>query len=96
MPFIDTYAADRIREMRDQRGLSPEALAREISKASRAHGWERGSVDAHTIRKIEGTGHVPTTRVRFVVSSYFGLLPHELWEPWRKREVETLRQGASA
>lgn len=86
MALIDTYAASRLTELREQRGLSPEALAIEINAAALAAGLgSRGAVDPHTIRRIERHGHVPGVRVAFVISSYFELVPHELWHPGNRR-----------
>lgn len=87
MALIDHYAAQRVRDMREERGLSPEALSREISSMAASAGWgTRGSVDAHTIRRIERRGHVPGPRIAFVLASYFGLKPHELWVPANRRQ----------
>lgn len=96
MPFIDPEASALIRELREQRGLSPEALADEIDAmiAREGDAWKRGSVDAYTIRRIEGIpgradrpGFVPGTRVQFVLAYYFDLLPHEIWKPARRVKV---------
>lgn len=87
MPLIDTYAAGRLTELRESQGLSPEALAYEINRAALTKGFgRRGAVDAHTIRRIERQGHVPGVRVAFVIASYFGMVPHELWVPTHRRE----------
>jgi len=84
--LIDHAAAQRIRELREIRGFSPEALAAAIKDASKNAPWgERGAVDAHTIRRIEKHGHVPGPRVQFVLARFFDLTPHELWQPRRSR-----------
>ena len=84
--LIDHAAAQRIREMREARGYSPEALAAAIRDAAQDAPWgDRGAVDAHTIRRIEKTGHVPGPRIQFVLASFFGLVPHELWLPRASR-----------
>lgn len=86
MAFTDHHAASLITEMREARGLSPEALATEINAASRAQGLgAKFTVHPHTIRRIEREGHVPGVRVRLVLSSFFGLTPHELWRSDRRR-----------
>lgn len=80
MALIDTYASQKLRELREEQGLSPEALAAQIAAQSLNQGWGgRGTVDAHTIRRVERYGHVPSTRVRFVLASYFGLRPSSIW-----------------
>lgn len=86
MPLIDVHGAQRLADLRESRGLSPEALSAEIATAAVAAPWgRRGSVDAHTIRRIERYGHVPGPRVAFVLASYFDLQPHELWQPGNRR-----------
>lgn len=88
--LIDHAAAQRIRELREAQGYSPEALSAAIKEASLDAPWgDRGAVDAHTIRRIERTGHVPGPRVQFVLSQYLGFAaPHELWQPRSSRNVE--------
>lgn len=87
MALIDHYAAQRLRDMREERGLSPEALSREIALMAEKADWgSRGAVDAHTIRRIERRGHVPGPRIAFVVANYFGLRPNELWMPSNRRQ----------
>jgi hypothetical protein len=86
MPLIDVHGAQRLADLRESRGLSPEALSVEIYEAAMQADWgRRGGVDAHTIRRIERYGHVPGPRVAFVLASYFDLMPHELWEPGNRR-----------
>lgn len=86
MALIDIHAAGRITEMRESRGMSPEALALDIADHAASEGWgQRGAVNAHTIRRIERQGHVPGPRVAFVMASYFGMTPHELWLAQNKR-----------
>jgi ribosome-binding protein aMBF1 (putative translation factor) len=96
MSLIDIHAAQRIQEMREARGLSPEALAADIATHALSAGWgRRGSVDAHTIRRIERHGHVPGPRVAFVMASYFGMPPHELWEARNRRAAPSSRRVAA-
>lgn len=86
MPMVDHYAGQALREMRELRGLSPEALSDDIRLRARNAAWgERGAVDAHTIRRIERRGHVPGPRVQFILASYFDKTVHELWVPSRSR-----------
>lgn len=81
MALIDTYAGQRITEMRQALGMSPEDLAADIAEAAATAPWgKRGAVDAWTIRRIESKGHVPGPRVMFVLANYFGMVPHELWD----------------
>lgn len=86
MPMVDFAAAQRIREMREAQGYSPEALAAAIRDAAQTAPWgDRGAVDAHTVRRIEREGHVPGPRVMFVLARFFDLTPHELWLPRSSR-----------
>lgn len=84
MSFIDTAAAASVREMREALGLSPEALAAEISDLARSRGWKLGTVHAYTIRRIEGIperqvwGRVPRIRVQVVLAYYFASVADEL------------------
>lgn len=86
MPFVDTEAAARVRELREALGLSPEALADEIRDMASAHGWKLGAVDAYTIRRIEGIpergrlGRVPRIRVQVVLACYFASVAGQLAE----------------
>lgn len=89
MPMVDFAAAQRIKEMREAQGFSPEALAAAVREASQTEPWgERGAVDAHTVRRIERSGHVPGERVRFVLARFFGMTPHELWLPSSSRHKQ--------
>lgn len=88
MPFIDHVAARRLTDLREAAGHSPESLALAIRDAAGRNAWgERGTVDAHTIRRIEREGHVPGVRVRFVVAHFFDLPPHRLWQSRNKMAV---------
>ncbi len=95
MPFIDPQASNLLRELREHRGLSPEDLAAEIKAMAMSLGpaWTRGTVDAYTIRRIEGTpdsqrpGLVPGPRVRFVIAHYFDKRPDQIWKSGRRVRV---------
>lgn len=55
--------------------------------------WTRGTVDAYTIRRIEGKpeigrpGFVPRLRVQFVIAKYFGVSHLEIWKPGARYEA---------
>ena len=89
VPLIDHAAAQRLREMREAQGHSPESLAEAIKLAAKDAPWgHRGTCDPDTIRRIEKRGHVPGVRVQFVLANFFGLSVHELWRPAGSRNVE--------
>lgn len=86
MAFTNYDAADKLKELRETAGLSPEGLARAIRDAAETAPWgDRGCVDAHTIRRIERRGHVPGPRVRFVISHFYGVPMHEIWNEAKHR-----------
>lgn len=86
MALIDHYAAQRLKDLREEAGLSPEALSTAIRIAADDAPWgDRGAVDAHTIRRIERRGHVPGPRVQFVLSHFFGMPMREIWAPSNQR-----------
>ena len=93
MPFIDLEAAATVRELRERRGLSPEALAERISAKAAAEGWDVGTIHAYTIRRIEGNpakgigGRVPGIRVQCVIGLYFGVDHREIWKDSRRMYV---------
>lgn len=90
MAFIDHRAADELRELREFNGYnSPEDLAKAIRVKAKTEPWgERGTVDAHTIRRIERHGHKPGPRARFVLAHFFGLRPNQLWQDRHERLVD--------
>lgn len=96
MPFIDIRAADQLRALREDRGLSVEALATDIKRVAARNDWYKvhGAVDAFTLRRIEDQGHCPSERVRLVVALYFGLRPSEIWQPANRRPVEPKKARA--
>ena len=77
----DLRAARLVREMRVDRGLSPEALAYEIYR----HG--AGAISGKTIRRIELVGVVPTPRIQFALATFFELRPTQLWATERARSA---------
>lgn len=70
----DLYAAQRITELREDMGLSPEALSYAVHRES-----PRTPVSGRTIRRIEATGRIPTPRVKYGIAMALGLKPSELW-----------------
>lgn len=100
MPYIDTVASSRIRAERRARGLSPEALAEEIAEMARREGWKTGTIDAYTIRRIEGTskrhGRIPQLRVQCVLGLYFGMPHQEIWRDEHRVWLDEDRKLAAA
>lgn len=72
-------AAELLRQMRVDRGLSPETL----SKALYTEGL--GYVSGRTIRRIESAGIIPTPRVQFALAQFFDRAPSQVWLPRRAR-----------
>lgn len=70
----DRHAARRIRELRIDKGWTPEKLSYEISKAN-----PQAPVSGRTIRRIETTGAVPTVRVMFGLATVFDLAVTDIW-----------------
>lgn len=63
----DKTAAAKVKQLRIDRGLSPEQL-----------GLLAG-ISGHTIRRIEQTGAIPTPRVQFCLGAQLGHLPSAIW-----------------
>ena len=95
MPFTDRTAAERLAELREDRGLSQEGLALAVAQIAMANGWLKpggiGKVDADTIRRIERDGHCPSERVRLVLALFLGVQIREIWEPRNRRYVDRKR-----
>lgn len=72
----DPYAAQRIAELREDLGLSPEALSYLIYRES-----PRTPVSGRTIRRIEATHRIPTPRVKFGIAKALGMKPSDIWSP---------------
>lgn len=96
MPFVDPEAALLLQELIESRGYSPEQLAEAITERSKQNGWERGTVDAHTIRRVLSHSHVPGVRVRLVIATFFDRPPHEIWKPSRRVQVPSERERTFA
>lgn len=78
----------RVRACRIDRGLSPEALSKAISEASLGH------VSGRQIRRIEGDGIVPTPRVQFLLATFFGTTPTQIWPIAGGEEEDDRREVA--
>jgi transcriptional regulator with XRE-family HTH domain len=73
-PRRDRHAAALLRQLRVDRGLTPEGLSYAIHKVAPGH-----PVSGRTIRRIESTGHVPTVRAMFGIAAVFGMVPSQIW-----------------
>ena len=82
MPFTDRQAARKVRELREDAGLSQERLAAALRRRARAGDWpaEVGTVDASTIRAIEDLDHVPSQRIKVALALYFDVPWRSIWE----------------
>lgn len=77
----DLAAAARLRELRENRGLSPEQLPYFMARA----GVE--PVSGKTIRRIEGKGAIPQVRVKFALASFFGVTVSTIWSQFERAGV---------
>lgn len=86
--------AVRISELCEERGLSPESLAKGIcARADSGQDWfvTLGGIDASTVRAMLGNPakdrapKVPTVRVRAAVARYFGMKSVDIWPPLSHR-----------
>jgi len=75
----DKAAGALLRELRENRGLSPEQMPHALLAA----GFE--PVSGPTIRRIEREGMIPHIRNRFALAQFFGREVTELWRPRRQR-----------
>lgn len=98
MPFIDQHAKAKVRELREERGLSQEGLAIAIRRHARREGWLSedgiGAVDPFTIRRIESFGHCPSERIRLVIALFFGVRPNDIWQPSNRLKVTREQRDA--
>lgn len=74
------FAGQILRELRIDRGLSPEALSWQISKAG------LGFVSGRQIRRIE-RGVIPLPRTMFALARFFDRTPTSMWSPSHARPV---------
>ena len=78
----DRHAGRHVRELREDRGLTPEQLSYEISKQ-----YPDYPVSGRTIRRVEREGAIPTVRVKFGIARAFGKVPSEIWCSHARRPV---------
>lgn len=68
-----------------------------ISRHALANGWLKpnglGKVSADVIRQIERDGHVPSERVRLVISLFLGVPYTDIWDR-RNRQIKRRRNPA--
>lgn len=77
----DRNAARRIRELRIDRGLTPEGLSYAIHKVAPDF-----PVSGRTIRRIELQHVIPSVRVMFGIAKAFDMVPSQIWTvPSRQR-----------
>lgn len=78
----DQDAADLIRRLRTNEGLTPEGLAAAIRDKAMAAGIpaSRVSISGDTIRLIERTGREPGVRVKYALAFYFNRRPGHIWK----------------
>lgn len=99
MGLIDTGAADRLAELMEGHGYTPESLALEIrleveiaAKAGESPRWGKlGTVDASTIRRILDEGHVPGPRVKTVLARFFDRSMGDIWRPTARQRKTPAR-----
>lgn len=81
MVHRDPRAGQLIREMRVDRGLSPEALSHAIYSAG------FGSVSARTIRRVEANGMVPRVGAQFALAQFCHRSVTSIWPLPAKRKA---------
>jgi transcriptional regulator with XRE-family HTH domain len=81
MQSRDHRAAELLKRLRVDQGLSPEELAWAVYMRSGR------TVSGQTIRRIERTGAVPIVRVQFALAQFFDRLPSEVWAAQQARGV---------
>lgn len=69
----DFLAAELLRELRENRGLSPEQMPHALLRAGCM------PVSGSSIRRIERKGAVPQVRVKFALAKFFGREVSEIW-----------------
>lgn len=88
----DKDAADLIRRLRVNEGLSPEELAQAVrDKAVQAKlPASKVSLSGDTIRLLERHHREPSPRVKFALSFYFDLRPGHIWKRDALPELEAV------
>jgi len=80
--FRDEQAAELLRLMREERGLSPEQVPFAMHRA----GIHRDSIpSARTIRRAEEVGMVPQIRFRFGLAQFYKRELRDIWAARRRR-----------
>lgn len=79
--FRDDHAAELLRLMREQRGLSPEQVPFAMHRAG-VHCDHIPS--ARTIRRVEEVGMVPQVRFRFGLAQFYGRELRDIWSVRRR------------
>jgi DNA-binding XRE family transcriptional regulator len=74
----DWQAADLVRQLREDHGLSPEQLAEKIALLA-GKGDTLYPISSRTIYRIENNGQEPTVRVKFALATVFDRLPSDIW-----------------
>lgn len=82
-PHRNTDAGHLLRQLRTDRGLSPEALSYAIYVAG------HGSISARTIYRVEGQGMVPRVRAQFALAQFFGKPVTQIWPIPQPRKAAT-------
>lgn len=72
-------AAELIRRLRIDQGLTPEDLAYQIARRG------AGVVSGRTIRRVEDIGAIPCVRIQFALASFFDMTPSQVWPVQRRR-----------
>lgn len=80
----DWQASDRVRELRENEGLSRSELAQAIERLASKPGRPY-TVSRKTIDRIEEMGAEPTVRVKFAIARFFELDVTEIWSGNRAR-----------
>lgn len=77
----DRNAGRRVRELRIDRGHTPETLSYEIAKRD-----PRYAVSGRTIRRVED-GAIPNVRAMFGIALAFEMVPSQIWMVASQRKV---------
>lgn len=77
----DKQAADKIRRLRVNQGLSLRDLAAAIEEKGVAAGYDaaRVAVSPDLLYLIEKRGHIPGPRIKFAIAFFFDLRPGQVW-----------------